>query len=149
MILGTLLNLSERLVLVYKTVLSPTSPKGRYKDSDVTSVRCFLWWTVVVARRVNIPSLLKDSPHWAGTVGWGGGSRFTWVPWAGVWETWGTGPVWAEASRAAACGFGAQREGRPGVCLCVGTGRDGEAEDNLSHLAEDQAVSREPQTRTV
>lgn len=72
MILGTLLNLSERLVLVYKTVLSTTSPKGRYKDSDVTSVRCFLWRTVVVARRVNIPSLLKDSQVGRGPAQWGG-----------------------------------------------------------------------------
>lgn len=52
------------------------------------------------------------------------------LPGSGVW-------VWGAA------------RGPPGVCLCVGTGRDGEAEDNLSHLAEDQAVSREPQTRTV
>lgn len=123
MILGTLLNLSERLVLVYKTVLSITSPKGRYKDSDVTSVRCFLWRTVVVARRVNIPSLLKDSQVGHGPAQWGGAGAH------GSRGCHGQGfgkPVWAEASRAAACGFGAQREGRQG-CVCVlgqgGTGK--------------------------
>lgn len=74
--MGTLFNLSARLVLVYRMMVSTTTPKGRYKDSNVTFVRGLLWWTVVVAQRVNILSLLTDSGWlWDCTVGQGGEAR--------------------------------------------------------------------------